>query len=227
MDGRRLPDISNSLEWDLIDRASYDAVENGDGTYTPIPPKTWIIDGSHTVMIGVKSTMSLAHWYTGGWAAQRLLMIPSSLTEFTANVQTENIRLRLGVLNLCTFPKHQTTWMLYLKIPRWIKQATVEVWRYDGAEVDHTTSEQGMTYTIPASTSSVVLLEAKADRKGAIVLNNSSADLFLSLGEIASPTNYSARLTPGGYYETPFNYVGPIAGIWSEAIATATVKEFL
>ena len=133
---RRLPDIDNSLEWNLVDRSTYEAVENGDGSYTPIPPKTWILEDTYTLMIGVKSTMASPAWYTGGWAAQRLLMIPSSTTEFTANVQTCNFRLKLGVLNLCNFPKHQSTWMLYLKIPKWIKQATVEIWRYDGTDQD-------------------------------------------------------------------------------------------
>lgn len=136
MEPRKLPDIANNLEWDLVDRSVHEAVENGDGTYTPIPPQTWIITGSHTLMIGVKSSMASPSWYTGGWAAQRLLMVPSSTTEFTANVQTSNIRLKLGVLNLCTFPKHQATWMLYLKIPKWIKQATIEIWRYDGVDQD-------------------------------------------------------------------------------------------
>lgn len=136
MEPRRLPDIASNLEWNLVDRSSYTATENGDGTYTPIPPITRIIENSHTLMIGVKSSMASPNWYTGGWAAQRLLLIPSALTEFTANVQTCNFRLKLGVLNLCMFPKHQETWMLYLKIPKWVKQATVEIWRYDGTEQD-------------------------------------------------------------------------------------------
>lgn len=223
---RRLPDIANSLEWNLVLRNEYQATENGDGSYTPISPISTVISDSHTLMIGVKSTMASPSWYTGGWAAQRLLLIPSSLTEFAANVQTNNIRLRLGVLNLCTFPSYQESWMLYLKIPRWIKQATVEIWRYDGAEVEHDTSDQVQTFVVTASTSSQVLLPDRPKRKGAIITNNSISDLFLTLDAVSSSSNYTARLAPGGYYETPFNYTGAIAGIWATAEGSATVKEF-
>lgn len=224
---RRLPDLTDSLEWNLVHRADYQATENGDGTYTPIPPFSVIISNSHTLMIGIKSSMAATSWYTGGWAAQRLLMIPSSTTDFAANVQTSNIRLKLGILNLCQFPDLVSNWMLYLKIPKWIKQATVEVWQYDGRELPPDAAAEVVRLSVAASLTSVLLLNARADRIGAIVVNNSTSRLYLDLDESATQTSYTAILEPGGYYELPYGYRGPVAGVWLAEYGEASISEFL
>lgn len=135
MDGRRLPGLEDGLNWDLAHRESYQATELGNGTYRPIDAITKIITGSHVVMIGVKARGIKLHWRTGGWASQNLLTIPSSTTEFTAFVKTENKWLTLSQLTLCVFPKLMDTWALQIDIPRWLKDITVEVWRYDGEDV--------------------------------------------------------------------------------------------
>lgn len=196
------------------------AVAGGDGIYAGIPPITQVITDSHTVMIGVKSDTARTHWYTGGWVAQRLLLIPSSTTEFTANVQTENHRIRLGVLNLCTFPKHQSTWLLYLKIPRWIREALVEIWRYDGIDQDLFLGASTITTaTVNQSTSLVEIVAANQNRRGVTVRNRSTAQLTLNTGVV---------LEPEGYYEAPFGFTGSIAGIWSAAgTGLAEVREFI
>lgn len=224
---RRLPDLTDSLEWNLTHRGEYQATENGDGTYTPIPPLSFIISNSNTLMIGVKSVMAASNWYTGGWAAQRLLMVPSSTTEFTANIQTNSIRLRLGVLNLCQFPALVPTWMLYLKIPKWIKQAIVEVWRYEGRELQPLQSAEIVRFVVPASLSSVLLLSARDDRVGAIIVNNSPARLYLDLAATASQSAYTAIIESAGYYELPYGYTGAVAGVWAAANGEAQITEFL
>lgn len=220
MEPRRFPDLADSLEWNLVLRSNFVAVAGGDGIYGGIPPITQVINNSHTLMIGVKSTTARSHWYTGGWAAQRLLLIPSSTTDFTANVQTENYRIRLGVLNLCTYPKHQATWMLYLKIPRWIREALVEIWRYDGIDRDLFLGASTIaTATVAQSTSTVQIVVANQNRRGVTVQNQSTARLTLSTGVL---------LEPEGYYEAPFGFTGSISGSWDVAgSGLAEVREFI
>ncbi|MBF2025614.1 MAG: hypothetical protein IGS48_02445 [Oscillatoriales cyanobacterium C42_A2020_001] len=205
----------------MVDRQTYTAVENGDGTYTPIPPKTWIIENSHVLQIGVKSSMAMPSWYTGAWVAQRLLMLPSTTSEFIANVQTCNYRLRLGVLNLVTFPKHQSTWMLYVKIPKWIKQALVEIWRYDGR--DETVFDLGADDIQAAqfnqTTETIVFVAANPNRKGVVISNKGSEPLVLSTG---------VTLEADAYYETPFGFSGQITGAWvAPGAGYADVRDFL
>jgi hypothetical protein len=47
----------------------------------------------------------------------------------------------------------------------------------------------------------------------------------LELGATATATAWTARLSPDGYYELPFNYTGAIAGIWSAATGSCFVRE--
>lgn len=216
---RFLPDVADTLEWNLVARNNYAAVENGDGTYTPIPPLNFLIENSHICMVGVKSDTASGSWYTGGWVAQRLLMVPSSLSEFVANVQTTNQRIKLGNLNLIEFPKLMSTWMLYLKIPKWIKTATVEIWRYDGRDYDN--GEMVAIASVPSqvsqSATAVQLLAASDTRRGAIIFNRSTATLAIGLGETPTIANSPTKLLPEGYYEVPFHWKGVINGIWSSA----------
>jgi hypothetical protein len=67
----------------------------------------------------------------------------------------------------------------------------------------------------------VTLLAANEDRSGATFYNDSTALLYLKLGSGASASSFTAALagkvgsTPGGYYETPFDYDGIVTGIWA------------
>lgn len=65
-----------------------------------------------------------------------LPMSPSSTTVFTSAVAADNRRLRLGVLNLLIFPRLIKPWILELKFPYWHEEIYLEVWRYDGADID-------------------------------------------------------------------------------------------
>lgn len=139
MSDRHFPDFTDTLEWNLVARTTYDAatrVEEGITTFLPLPPRGWVIENSHVLLIGVKAKNPRSTWYTGGWASQRLLFVPSSTTEFTATVKAASKRLTLGSLTLFVAQTLMPTWLLYVEFPRWFIGVTIEIWRYDGRDVD-------------------------------------------------------------------------------------------
>lgn len=223
---RSFPGLDESNEWNLVGRDTLYATIPDAGEIIPIRSRNWLIQNSNVLMIGLRSATASSHWYTGGWVQQLLPILPSYTSTYVAAVQSASQRLRLGILNLVVFPKYIDTYLIEINFPRWMRDISIEVWRYDGPDVDGPISNQITTTEIPASTSSVLLLPARDIRKGAIIVNNSTANLYLNLAPTTSLSSYLAILPPGGYYETPFNYAGPISGFWSAAVSTATVKEF-
>lgn len=83
---------------------------------------------------------------------------------------------------------------------------------------------------VASSASSVTLLAANALRKGATIVNDSTAILFVKFGSTASTTSFTVELparsaTASSYYEVPFSYSGVITGIWASATGSARVTE--
>ena len=226
---RSLPDLTDSLSWDLVRRVEVEATIDPDrpDRRLQIAPINAMIIESATVMIGIRSNAAPSTWDTGGWASQRLLIIPSSTTEFVANVQTESKWLKLGVLNLCQFSTLQPTWMLNIRIPKWLPHILCEIWQYQGREVEKGIATNTQRSTVAAATSSTQLLAANPNRIGAIVANNSTTRLWLNLGDTASQSVYTAVIEPGGYYEIPYGYQGAVAGIWAGTFGGAQLVEFL
>lgn len=104
----------------------------------------------------------------------------------------------------------------------------VAVWADQNGAVRTTPRTVGSSLSnVAASVSSVTLLAANDARRGAVVVNDSTATLYLKLGSAASTTSYSYRLDPGGQWEMPssWTYTGLIAGIWSAASGDARVTE--
>jgi hypothetical protein len=91
--------------------------------------------------------------------------------------------------------------------------------------VSNPTSSTSTPSTVSASTTSGALLAANSNRVGATIWNNSTANLFIDLDSAASTTDFSAKISPGGYYELPFRYTGVISGIWDAANGNALVRE--
>lgn len=74
------------------------------------------------------------------------------------------------------------------------------------------------TVTVVArSAVSVTLLASNSTRRGSIIFNDSTANLFVKLGAVASTASFTTRLGSQDTYEVPFNYVGIIDGIWASA----------
>jgi hypothetical protein len=86
--------------------------------------------------------------------------------------------------------------------------------------------------SVAASASSVTVLAANANRKGAIITNDSSAILYLKFGATASTSSYTVTVAGSGSapfsnYEVPFGYIGVIDGIWASATGNARVTEIV
>lgn len=86
--------------------------------------------------------------------------------------------------------------------------------------------------TVAANTSSVQLLAANENRRGATLWNASTALLRI---DFAAPhanvtfanSPYAVEIGAGDYYELPFNYTGIISGIWSAANGNCLVRELV
>lgn len=71
------------------------------------------------------------------------------------------------------------------------------------------------TTQVADNAASVTLLASNSSRLGAIIVNDSSATLYVKYGTTATTTDYTAPLVQGGYHEVPFGYTGRIDGIWA------------
>lgn len=96
-----------------------------------------------------------------------------------------------------------------------------------------TTSNANSTATLSNvgdSATSVTVLASNANRRGAIIANDSTAVLMVKMGATASATSFTQAI-PGNAngvysYEVPFGYTGIIDGIWaSDAGGNARVTE--
>ncbi|MEH2086123.1 hypothetical protein [Nostoc sp.] len=87
------------------------------------------------------------------------------------------------------------------------------------------TSDDSTPTTVASSITSVTILAANSNRKGATIWNDSTANLFIEFGATATASAFTARLSASGYYEVPFYYTGVISGIWSAANGNALVRE--
>lgn len=74
---------------------------------------------------------------------------------------------------------------------------------------------------VAQNAASVSLLANAPTRMGATIHNDAAAPLLLKLGSAASLTSFTVKMAADSYYEVPFQYTGPIVGIWTAAGAGA------
>lgn len=89
-----------------------------------------------------------------------------------------------------------------------------------------TAPSAGGPNSVAASASNVTLLAANAARRGATIMNDSTAILYVKFGATASTTSFHVKMAAGSYLEVPFGYTGIIDGIWASATGDARVGEF-
>lgn len=136
MSDRQFPDFLNTIEWNLVARNSYTAPTTPTAVNNRLPNRQFLIENSHVVMIGTNSDGARSYWSTGCWASQLLPFLPSSTSNYVSAVQSARRWCRLRTLNLLIFPKLTNTWILDLAFPYWLPDVSVEVWRYDGRDID-------------------------------------------------------------------------------------------
>ena len=79
---------------------------------------------------------------------------------------------------------------------------------------------------ISASQTSVTLQAANVDRRGWSCWNDSTSNLFIKFGAVASSTSNTVKLASDSFYEMPEPvYTGIVDGIWTTANGAARVTE--
>lgn len=98
-----------------------------------------------------------------------------------------------------------------------------------GLKVESVGCSTGTATPVANSITSVTLLAANANRKGATIFNDDTAvtgaTLRIKFGATASATSFVYAIPPQGYYEVPFGYTGVIDGIASAASGSARITE--
>lgn len=94
-------------------------------------------------------------------------------------------------------------------------------------KVGSDTSGTATLSNVAASASNVTILAANANRKRVVIVNDSTATLYLKFGATASATSFTYLLYGGDTYESPSNpiYTGQIDGMWASATGAARVTE--
>lgn len=78
------------------------------------------------------------------------------------------------------------------------------------------------------NSASVTVLAANANRKSAIIYNNSNSTAWIKFGATASQTSFSVRIVSETFYELTIGYTGVIDAIWQGAGAgSMRVTEFV
>lgn len=136
MSDRQFPDLLDRLEWNLVARASYQAPTTPTKLKDRLPDRTFLIEDSHLLSIGVTSQSARTGWVTGGWANMVIPFLPSSTSQFTAQMYAYTRRLKLRVHNLIVLPKLSDTYLLTLSFPYWLNDVSLEIYKYDGRDID-------------------------------------------------------------------------------------------
>lgn len=82
--------------------------------------------------------------------------------------------------------------------------------------------------TVTASTSSVPVFGTRAQRRGFVIQNNSTSEMYLLFGpDTASSTNYTYKITAQGTLEKESFYGGPICAAWLTATGSMQATEMV
>lgn len=127
-------DLANHLNWDLVVRKTYTVQVISEKEYKPVPAVSFVVN-SPLLQIGISSKSAKPYWFLGAYLEQRLLISPSSTSEFTAAVQSAEVKkVGLDRLTLVQFPDFGLyPYLLIVKFPYWLKDIFLEVWKYTGS----------------------------------------------------------------------------------------------
>jgi hypothetical protein len=130
-------EFGNPLNWNLISRLDLQAskVPNNPDFYYPISSKSVVVT-SRILMVGCRSDGAKSTWWLGCRVSKRLLISPSSTSQFPSAVHTdEQKRCPLNTLTLIKFnPEGPSPYLLMIDVPEWLAHLYVEVWGYDGPD---------------------------------------------------------------------------------------------
>jgi hypothetical protein len=136
-------DLSNSLNWDLVVRQTYQVKWLSETTFEALPDQSFTLD-SRLLMVGVKCSKAQNTWWLGARLSMRLPVLPSSTSQFPASVEACRKRCRLDSLTLIDFPVLGVSpYILNVEFPYWFEDASLEIWKYSGP--DTTTDSEALS----------------------------------------------------------------------------------
>ncbi|MBW4471020.1 MAG: hypothetical protein KME45_11545 [Stenomitos rutilans HA7619-LM2] len=110
-------------------------------------------------------------------------------------------------------------------------QITLSIWDVAmpfSSDPNAQSSTSGTTTTFAASITSAAILPANPNRKGLLVVNNAAAAiLYIGYGATVTPTTFAVKVSPGQSWESQQDYDGPLSGVWSAALGSAQVTEYV
>lgn len=95
------------------------------------------------------------------------------------------------------------------------------------SEVTLRVSNTATLTSVASSASSVQLLAANSQRRGASIQNTSTSILYVLLGTASATatTSHSVQMAANTYYEIPYGYTGAVQGIWASVNGQANMTE--
>ncbi|MCU0525162.1 MAG: hypothetical protein MUF72_10085 [Elainella sp. Prado103] len=131
---RRLPDLNLPSEWQLISTATLIGQPSG-LRYWQIEQQNFTVN-SHVALVGVSSEYALSRWFVGAYAS---MLVPSPVSGSSTLVSIDAWRkvCSLGRYTLIDFPKIiNPPITLNLRFPKWQREVFIEVWQYNGNDID-------------------------------------------------------------------------------------------
>lgn len=87
-------------------------------------------------------------------------------------------------------------------------------------------STTGTITSVAASVTTTSILASNTSRRGATIVNDGLAVLYIACAGTASTTAFTYKLQAGAAVNLDFNYTGAVSGIWSAALGSARITEF-
>ncbi|UYD38982.1 hypothetical protein [Tolypothrix sp. PCC 7601] len=78
------------------------------------------------------------------------------------------------------------------------------------------------------NTTASIIINSNANRKGLIIFNSSTKDIYIDTVSTVSVTSYIIHLSPGGYYESPLPiYKGAYYAVITSGSTAIDIREFI
>lgn len=214
------------MVWTLAFRDDYGSVNSGDIVHIPI------VFTSTELVVVVEPDRSLQ---TVGYLKQ--ISFQPILGDVVLNSYQLRIENQLLDMSLYDISNYKLNFVPSANF----KHFRLSIWKSNmpltrSMAVGVSQASEGHTGKILSSTDEVELLVANPSRKGASIINNSTATLYIRFDTLVGPTSDTLQLGSNGYsitlgnldyYELPFGFTGVVYGKWSAQNGAAFVTEFV
>lgn len=189
-----------------------------DNAAAPATPSGIFISGIHRTVLPTYTTGDAAIFH---FDSRGRLLTSAGETGLTADVETDQDPAPATPVGSFSLHKFEATLPTYV-------DGDAAVFHSDsrGRQILRSApAATGTTSNVAGSATSVTILAANVARIGAVIFNDSTADLRVKFGTTASSTSFTVKLSQDATLEVPANYTGIIDGIWDTATGNARVTE--